>query len=39
MAAIPALFFLAGAVVFYSMNTLTPQKIEQNKHKLATLDI
>ncbi len=39
MAAIPALFFLAGAVVFYSMNTLTPEKIEQNKDVLAALDI
>ncbi|MFA7370309.1 MAG: MFS transporter [Sphaerochaetaceae bacterium] len=39
MAAIPALFFVAGAVVFYYMNTLTPQKVAENKKELATLDI
>lgn len=39
MAAVPALFFLAGAVVFYRMNTLDPKKIEDNKRILATLDI
>lgn len=39
MAAIPSLFFLLGAIVFYRMNTLDPQKIEENKRILATLDI
>ncbi|PKL27851.1 MAG: MFS transporter [Spirochaetae bacterium HGW-Spirochaetae-2] len=39
MAAVPAVFFLAGALVFYKMNTLDPEKIAQNKRKLATLDI
>lgn len=39
MAAIPSLFFLAGAVVFFRMNTLNPAKIEENKRILATLDI
>jgi len=39
MAAIPSLFFLLGALVFFRMNTLTPQKIEENKRTLATLDI
>ncbi len=39
MAAIPSLFFLLGAIVFYRMNTLTLQGIEENKRILATLDI
>jgi GPH family glycoside/pentoside/hexuronide:cation symporter len=39
MAAIPSIFFLLGALVFFRMNTLTPQKIEENKRALATLDI
>lgn len=39
MATIPALFFLVGALVFYKLNTLNPEKIEQNKRELAVLDI
>jgi GPH family glycoside/pentoside/hexuronide:cation symporter len=39
MATIPALFFLAGAIVFYFMNTLTPEKVAKNKEELSTLDI
>ncbi|WP_422481509.1 hypothetical protein [Pleomorphochaeta sp. DL1XJH-081] len=39
MAAIPSLFFLFGAIVFFKMNTLDPKKIEANKRLLATLDI
>jgi GPH family glycoside/pentoside/hexuronide:cation symporter len=39
MAAIPSLFFLAGAIVFLKMNTLDPKKIAENKRQLATLDI
>jgi len=39
MAAIPSLFFLAGAIVFLKMNTLDPEKIAENKRQLATLDI
>ena len=39
MAAIPSLFFLLGALVFFRMNTLTPQRIAENKRILAMLDI
>jgi len=39
MAAIPAFFFLAGALVFYKMNRLDPQRIEMNKKLLETMDI
>jgi GPH family glycoside/pentoside/hexuronide:cation symporter len=39
MATVPALFFLSGAIVFYKINTLTPDKVEKNKQILATLDI
>ncbi len=39
MAAVPALFFLAGALVFHKLNTLDPKRIEENKRILATLDI
>lgn len=39
MATLPALFFLAGAIVFYKMNTLTKESIKKNKELLATLDI
>ncbi len=39
MAAIPALFFLAGAILFIKMNTLNPQRIAKNKEMLASMDI
>jgi hypothetical protein len=39
MAAIPALFFLAGALVFYKLNTLDIKQIAINKKELALLDI
>jgi GPH family glycoside/pentoside/hexuronide:cation symporter len=39
MATIPALFFLVGAYVFYRLNSLTPDKVEQHKRELAKLDI
>ena len=39
MAAIPSLFFLLGAIVFFRMNTLDPQKIAENKRQLTMLDI
>ncbi|NCB01132.1 MAG: MFS transporter [Spirochaetia bacterium] len=39
MAAIPALFFLIGAIVFTKMNTLTSERIAKNKSILASMDI
>jgi GPH family glycoside/pentoside/hexuronide:cation symporter len=39
MAAIPALFFLVGALLFWKTNTLTPARIKENRSQLALLDI
>ncbi len=39
MAAIPALFFLLGALVFFKMNSLTSERIAQNKTLLESMDI
>ncbi len=39
MALIPALFFLAGAIVFSRLNTLTPDGIGKNREILADLDL
>ena len=39
MALIPAIFFLAGALVFSRLNTLTPAGIKNNKKILAELDL
>ncbi|MGI6432596.1 MAG: MFS transporter [Sphaerochaetaceae bacterium] len=39
MAAVPSLFFLLGALVFYKLNRLNPQRVEENKAQLAVLDI
>ena len=39
MAAIPALFFLLGALVFYKLNTLDVKQIAKNKAELAQMDV
>ncbi|MCK9287357.1 MAG: MFS transporter [Sphaerochaetaceae bacterium] len=39
MAAIPAIFFLLGALYFYKTNILDPKTIENNRKKLELLDI
>ena len=39
MAAIPALFFLAGAFLFIKMNSLTSERVAKNKEILASMDI
>lgn len=39
MAAIPAIFFLLGVLIFAKMNTLTPEKTLKNREQLKILDI
>ena len=39
MAAIPALFFLLGAIIFKKMNSLNSERIAQNKSILESMDI
>ena len=37
--AIPGLFFIAGAIVFWKLNTLDPKSVAFNSNELKKLDI
>lgn len=39
MAAVPAIFFLVGVLVFSRLNRLTPQTVEENRLRLTQMDL
>lgn len=39
MALIPAIFLIIGAVIFMRLNTLTPEKVDNNKEQLKLLNL